>query len=91
MVDERTHGLALYVSPGCFYCARVTRALGDLGVSLELRDTWANPEFSRDLYGALGRGTVPVLRIEAADGTVTWLPESLDIVAWLKARFGGRS
>lgn len=88
-MGEMTQGLALYVSPGCSYCSRVTRALSDLGVTVELRDTWADPRFRQELTAALGRGTVPVLRIEGADGTVRWLPESRDIIAWLKARFGG--
>lgn len=87
-MGETVSGLALYVSPGCFYCSRVTRALSELGVALEVRDTWADPRYRQELTAALGRGTVPVLRIEETDGTVRWLPESLDIIAWLKARFG---
>jgi len=31
---------------------------------------------------------VPVLRIEEPDGSVSWLPESADIVAYLVQRFG---
>jgi hypothetical protein len=30
---------------------------------------------------------VPVLRIEEAGGEVRWLPESVDIIAYLQQRF----
>ncbi|MEZ4269570.1 MAG: glutathione S-transferase N-terminal domain-containing protein [Myxococcota bacterium] len=90
-MSEKIGGLALYVSPGCFYCSRVQRVVSELGVQVEVRDTWTDPRFRQELTAAMGRGTVPVLRIEGADGQVRWLPESLDIIAWLKANFGGAS
>ena len=40
------------------------------------------------IAAALGRGTVPVLRIEGDDGEVEWLPESAEIVRYLEAHFG---
>jgi glutaredoxin 2 len=36
---------------------------------------------------ATGRRTVPVLRIEHDDGRVEWMPESADIVDYLRERF----
>ncbi len=79
--------LALYGYDACPYCQRVRRAIDDLGLEVEERDVLAHPERRDELRQALGRGTVPVLRID--DGsTVRWLPESGAIVAWLYASQG---
>ena len=80
-------GLALYQYMSCPYCARVRAAMESLGVEIELRDTRMNPDFSDEVFAATGRPTVPVLRIESEDGSVEWLPESLDIIAYLQNRF----
>ena len=81
-------GLALYQYMSCPYCARVRAAMEALGVEIELRDTRMNPAFSDEVFDATGRPTVPVLRIESEDGSVEWLPESRDIIAYLQNRFG---
>ncbi|MEM1417193.1 MAG: glutathione S-transferase N-terminal domain-containing protein [Myxococcota bacterium] len=81
--------LALYHYDACGYCAEVRSALDALGVDAELRDVLAPDRVHRqELRDATGATTVPVLRIEEADGTTRWLPESQDIVAWLYERFG---
>ena len=64
------------------------RTIDSLGLEIELRNTLAEPEHRRDLVEAVGRGTVPVLRIEREEGGVQWLPESADIVRYLEDRFG---
>lgn len=79
--------LALYYEPACPYCLRVLRAMRRLGVDIELRDVVAEPRWREELFAARGRGTVPVLRIAHPDGPVEWMPESLDIVAYLERRF----
>jgi glutaredoxin 2 len=81
-------GLALYQYAGCPFCLRVRMAIDELGVEIELRDTLVDPEHERSLVEATGRRTVPVLRIEEDDGQVRWMPESADIVAYLRERFG---
>lgn len=83
-----TADLTLYQSPTCFYCWRVRRALADLGVEIDSRDVGRDPEARAALFAARGRTTVPVLRIAGADGD-TWMPESADIIAYLRQRFGG--
>lgn len=93
-----TDDLSLYYFPSCPYCKRVLHAAEQLGVELQLRNTRTHPEHNRALVNARGRGTVPVLRIAAApsagpggageDGEDTWMPESADIVRYLKQRFG---
>jgi glutathione S-transferase len=80
--------LSLYMFPGCPYCARVERALDAYGVEVERRDVHGPGDHMLDLVAARGRKTVPVLRIDAPDGTSRWLPESADIVDYLADRFG---
>jgi glutaredoxin 2 len=82
-------GLALYGYPACPFCRRVLSAIAELGLDIPLRDTMQDDAHNTALYEATGRETVPVLRIEEADGSVRWMPESLDIVAYLRERFGG--
>ena len=80
--------LALYKFDGCPYCQRVQAALQRLGTQIEQRDTQKNDAFRKELIEATGRATVPVLRIQEADGRVRWMPESLDIVRFLEENFG---
>lgn len=78
-------GLSLYHFDSCPYCARVRRALKHLELEVELKDIHRDPAALADLVEAMGRQTVPVLRIE--DGDV-WMPESADIIRFLYERFG---
>jgi glutathione S-transferase len=80
--------LSLYYSPICGFCTRVIRTLEQLGVDAELRNTLQDPDFYNELVDARGRATVPVLRIESADGGDHWMPESSDIIRYLQKRFG---
>lgn len=82
----RADDLVLYHYDGCFYCGRVERVLSDLGVEVEHRDILENPGYMRELIDARGLKTVPVLRIRGAEGD-EWLPESRQIVSYLKSRF----
>ena len=90
MVEEmpvRPEGLSLYHYEGCPYCTRVRIAAGELGVEIELRDIYAETEHREELAQAMGRLTVPVLRVEHPEGEVRWMPESRDIVRYLHERF----
>lgn len=86
---DGTKGLALYGYPACPFCRRVLSAIAELGLDIPLRDTMQDDAHNAALFEATGRETVPVLRIEEADGSVRWMPESLDIVHYLRERFGG--
>ena len=88
--SKGTEGLTLYGYPQCPYCSRVLHAIDSLGLEIPLRNTLEDRESHAALVTAMGRGTVPVLRIEASDGAVEWLPESADIVRYLVSRFGDR-
>ena len=84
----RAGDLSLYVSGYCPYCMVVRRALSEVGVSVEERDVSASSADRAELRAATGRSTVPVLRIARDDGPDTWMPESQDIVRYIKRRFG---
>lgn len=80
--------LALYHFEGCPFCMRVRRAIDALGIDVELRNIYEDPQHLNALREARGRSTVPVLRITSADGEDRWMPESADIVRYLEATYG---
>lgn len=86
---EKTAGLSLYGFPSCPYCRRVMSLIDSLGLEIPLRNTMSERSYQGEVVNALGRGTVPVLRIEKESGDVQWLPESADIIEYLEERFGG--
>ena len=75
--------LELYETRTCPYCLRVRAALSSLGLEVPGRDVARDPA-ARELP-ARGARHRPRLRRLAADGTEEWLPESLDIIAYLRA------
>ncbi len=77
----------LFQYESCPFCYRVRRFLEATGIDLELKDTLLDVDASRELYEGGGRNSVPCLRIQRA-GEVQWLYESLDIIDYLKSRFG---
>lgn len=77
--------LALYHSHTCPYCAIVRSAIDRLGLDVELREIFDDPEYRSELLDARGRATVPVLRITSPDGEERWMPESQDIIRYLEA------
>ena len=85
--DSRDEGLALYHYDGCPFCMIVRREIDRLGIEVELRNVIDDSQHRADLLAARGRGTVPVLRFTGPDGD-RWMPESRDIIAYLRDRFG---
>lgn len=79
--------LALYYYPECPYCQRVLRAIEETGARVALRHIWNNSEYRDELQAARGRTTVPVLRI-SNNGSDRWMPESADIVRYLRELVG---
>ncbi len=74
----------LYHFDACPFCGMVRAGIERLGVEVELRDIHENPLHRDDLIAARGRATVPVLRITSPNGEERWMPESRDIVRYLK-------
>ncbi|KAB7623357.1 glutathione S-transferase N-terminal domain-containing protein [Alkalilimnicola sp. S0819] len=81
---QKPKHLALYNYYSCPFCMVVRDAIRQLGVDVENRDTLKNPAHKAELVEQGGRGTVPCLRIEHADGEVEWMYESAVIVDYLK-------
>ena len=88
MTTKQTGELTLYGYPQCPFCQRVMSTISSLGIDIPLRNTMEDPAHRGDLQKAVGRTTVPVLRIEDEAGDVEWLPESADITRYLASRFG---
>ena len=82
--DDR---LALYYFPTCPFCIRVLMTIKSLKIDVELRNIRASDEHWDALLEARGRATVPVLRIMTASGEDRWMPESGDIVRYLKRTY----
>jgi glutaredoxin len=85
-VCEADETLALYYSPTCPFCVRVLRVIEELGIDVELRNVWTDDKYCAELVEARGRATVPVLRCTSQDRD-RWMPESADIVRYLRERF----
>lgn len=85
-VDEATAGLALYQFKACPFCVKTRRAMRRLGVNIETRDAKSDPRWRAELLGDGGRLQVPCLKIPHADGSVQWLYESGDIIAFVEQR-----
>lgn len=88
---ESGEKLSLYVRDWCGACFMVKRAIGRLGIEVELRDVFRNGDHYDELLAARGRGTVPVLRRDFADGRTEWMPESRDIIDHLNRTYGTRT
>lgn len=86
-LDAQTASLSLYEYALCPFCVKVRRAIRRLGLNIERRDAKNNTLFRRELEQQGGKQQVPCLRIEEADGQISWLYESRDIVTYLNDRF----
>ncbi len=76
--------LSLYHLSSCPFCLKVRREAAQLGIELELIDILREPSARAHLLEQRGRATVPVLGIPGEAGE-TLLPESDDIIAYLRA------
>lgn len=83
MSDSNTPSLSLYHRNFCMFCSRVIGVINQLQIEIDDKNIWSDEKALQELQRATGRSTVPVLRIESADGKVTWMPESNDIVLYL--------
>ena len=83
MSDTKPPKLSLYSRNFCLFCSRVTRAIKQLELDVDVKNIWRDKQALQELQSATGRTIVPVLRIESAQGETTWLSESSDIIAYL--------
>ena len=68
---------------------KVRRACKRLSLRIEIRDAQHDANARQELLQAADKVQVPCLKITAADGSVTWMPESDVIVNYLQGRFAG--
>ena len=81
---KRQRRLRLYQTHYCPYCIMVRDAAAELGIVLELVNVDRDREALRSLMQRRGRGTVPVLGIPDDEGEEALLPESRDIIRYLR-------
>jgi glutaredoxin len=86
-VPETGEQLQLYISRGCGFCSRVLHVIAELGIDVTTRDIYADRSAFSELIAARGRATVPVLRCTAGE-VDRYMPESADIIRYLRSRFG---
>ena len=87
-VDAATAKLSLYQYESCPFCVKVRRQIRRQALNIEVRDVKKNTAFKDELLQEGGLSKVPCLRIEDDAKNVTWMYESNDINAYLKAQFG---
>lgn len=81
-IEEALRPMELYQFEACPFCVKVRRFLKAEGISLPLRDAKVEPYRSELIKGG-GMHQVPCLKITKSDGSVEWLYESSDIIAYL--------
>lgn len=86
-VDAACKKLALYQFNTCPFCIKVRQEMRRLSLSIELRDTQGSKQHRDTLLAQGGSPKVPCLSITSDDGSVKWLYESRDIMAYLDQRF----
>ena len=86
-VDEQTHHMALYHFSTCPFCLKVRREMSRLSLNIELRNAQHEGPDREALIAGGGEAKVPCLRISKEDGSVQWMYESNDIIAYLNQRF----
>ena len=86
-IDEQTAKLKLYQYLACPFCVKTRRAIRRLGLNIETRDALHDPTYREELLAQGGKAQVPCLQITHDDGSLEWLYESSDIIAYLQSRF----
>lgn len=74
---------SLYYSKYCYFCQKVLATLRGRQHAIELLSTSEAGNHSALMQGG-GKGQVPCLRIESADGGVQWMYESDDILSYIR-------
>lgn len=79
--------LALYYTTTCPFCKMVIRTIDQMGIEVELRNINEDTDYRDELIAVRDRATVPVLRITSSNGDSRWMPESRDIISYLKKTY----
>ena len=79
--------LKLYMRNGCGFCVMVIREIKRLGISVEPKNIWEDEQANQDVLANTGAKVVPVLYYEDNEGNAHWMPESIDIIYFLRKHF----
>jgi glutaredoxin len=83
-LDEKMKSFTLYQFETCPFCVKVRRAMKRMGLKIELRDIKKVPSYAEELLKKGGQLQAPCLKISNPNGSVRWLYESNDIIAFLE-------
>lgn len=86
-IDEETQAFSLYQYQSCPFCIKVRRVMKSLSLNIELRDAQKDPQHKQELAEQGGKTQVPCLKITEADGSITWMYESDQIIEFLNAKY----
>lgn len=76
----------LYYFASCPYCLMVRVVMWWYGIKMPVKDILFHPGNHKELIQGGGKAQVPCLRIEAENGEISWMYESLDIIRYLKSQ-----
>jgi glutaredoxin len=85
-VNAKAERLKLYQLYACPFCIKTRRAIRRLNLPVETRNVNQGSPYRQELEQGGGQIQVPCLRIES-EGTVNWMYESSDIIAYLEQEF----
>jgi glutaredoxin len=86
-VDQRCSQLSLYQFKACPFCVKVRRAIRRMGLKIQMRDAQGDDRYAEELLKGGGQRQVPCLRIQEENGSIRWMYESADIIAYLESHF----
>lgn len=86
-IDQQTSNMAIYEYGMCPFCMKLRKEMHRKSLNVELRDARWDEKWRSELIEQGGKAQVPCLRLEHEDGTVQWMYESSDIIAFLNQRF----
>lgn len=86
-MNSLVSNIELYEFEACPFCVKVRRFLRGAGVEMVRRDAKQEP-YKSELVAGGGKYQVPCLKITESDGSVKWMYESDDIIAFLRTRLG---
>lgn len=86
-LDQQTKNLILYQFRTCPFCIKVRRAIKRLSLNIETRDAQHDMFARTELLEGGGQIKVPCLKITNAQGEVSWLYESQEIIQYLQDNF----
>ncbi len=86
-VNAACKQLALYQFNTCPFCIKVRQEMRRLSLNVKLVDAQNSAKDRQELVAQGGSTKVPCLKINKPDGSVSWLYESKEIIAYFRREF----